>query len=93
MELQDRVDPGVAWGAEVEENVGGRLRLRLAGTEGLPETHSTLWLYYLHPHLHPPGWAKEHGCTLRPPSGKLLFSERSWVNSVSRCKKLNMIHE
>uniref|UniRef100_A0A8C7GGT4 Scm like with four mbt domains 1 n=1 Tax=Oncorhynchus kisutch TaxID=8019 RepID=A0A8C7GGT4_ONCKI len=67
VELQDSFDPGVAWGAEVEENVGGRLRLRLAGTEGLPETHSTLWLYYLHPRLHPHGWAKEHGCTLRPP--------------------------
>uniref|UniRef100_A0A4W5NIW3 Scm like with four mbt domains 1 n=1 Tax=Hucho hucho TaxID=62062 RepID=A0A4W5NIW3_9TELE len=83
VELQDCVDPGVVWGAEVEENVGGRLRLRLAGTEGLPETHSTLWLYYLHPRLHPPGWAKEHGCTLRPPSGKLiLFSKRPWGNSV-----------
>uniref|UniRef100_A0A8C7GG74 Scm like with four mbt domains 1 n=1 Tax=Oncorhynchus kisutch TaxID=8019 RepID=A0A8C7GG74_ONCKI len=76
VELQDSFDPGVAWGAEVEENVGGRLRLRLAGTEGLPETHSTLWLYYLHPRLHPHGWAKEHGCTLRPPLGKLiLFSK------------------
>uniref|UniRef100_A0A674DQG5 Scm like with four mbt domains 1 n=1 Tax=Salmo trutta TaxID=8032 RepID=A0A674DQG5_SALTR len=81
VELQDSVDPGVAWSAEVEENMGGRLRLRLAGTERLPDTQSALWLYYLHPHLHPPGWAKEHGCTLRPPSGKLLFSERSWVNS------------
>uniref|UniRef100_A0AAZ3Q6W0 SAM domain-containing protein n=1 Tax=Oncorhynchus tshawytscha TaxID=74940 RepID=A0AAZ3Q6W0_ONCTS len=84
VELQDSVDPGVAWGAEVEENMGGRLRLRLAGTERLPDTHATLWLYYLHPRLHPPGWAKEHGCTLRPPSGKRLFSERSWVNSVSK---------
>uniref|UniRef100_A0A8C7U3D6 SLED domain-containing protein n=1 Tax=Oncorhynchus mykiss TaxID=8022 RepID=A0A8C7U3D6_ONCMY len=81
VELQDSVDPGVAWGAEVEENMGGRLRLRLAGTERLPDTHSTLWLYYLHPRLHPPGWAKEHGCTLRPPSGKRLFSERSWALS------------
>ncbi|XP_041748336.1 scm-like with four MBT domains protein 1 [Coregonus clupeaformis] len=79
VELQDRVDPGVAWGAEVEENVGGRLRLRLVGTEGLPETHSTLWLYYLHPHLHPPGWAKEHGCTLRPPSALVpLHTEEKW---------------
>uniref|UniRef100_A0A673ZRP9 Scm like with four mbt domains 1 n=1 Tax=Salmo trutta TaxID=8032 RepID=A0A673ZRP9_SALTR len=84
VELQDCVDPGVAWGAEVEENVGGRLRLRLAGTEGLPETHSTLWLYYLHPRLHPPGWAKEHGCTLRPPSGKLiLFSKITSVLTFS----------
>lgn len=70
VELQDNVDPGVAWAAEVEENVGGRLKLRLVGTEGLPDTPATLWLFYLHPCLHPPGWAKEHGCTLKPPSGQ-----------------------
>lgn len=70
VELQDSVDLGLAWAAEVEENVGGRLKLRLVGTEGLPDTPTTLWLYYLHPRLHPPGWAKEHGCTLRPPSGQ-----------------------
>uniref|UniRef100_A0AAX7SC66 SAM domain-containing protein n=1 Tax=Astatotilapia calliptera TaxID=8154 RepID=A0AAX7SC66_ASTCA len=72
VELQDSVDPGLAWAAEVEENVGGRLKLRLIGTEGLPDTPATLWLFYLHPRLHPPGWAKEHGCTLRPPSGQFL---------------------
>uniref|UniRef100_A0A3P9BYR6 Scm like with four mbt domains 1 n=1 Tax=Maylandia zebra TaxID=106582 RepID=A0A3P9BYR6_9CICH len=71
VELQDSVDPGLAWAAEVEENVGGRLKLRLIGTEGLPDTPATLWLFYLHPRLHPPGWAKEHGCTLRPPSGQI----------------------
>uniref|UniRef100_A0A6Q2XFT6 SAM domain-containing protein n=1 Tax=Esox lucius TaxID=8010 RepID=A0A6Q2XFT6_ESOLU len=69
VELQDGTDPAVAWGAEVEENVGGRLRLRLAGTEGLSlHPHSTRWVYYLHPCLHPPGWAKKHGHALRPPS-------------------------
>uniref|UniRef100_A0A4W6FCW9 Scm like with four mbt domains 1 n=1 Tax=Lates calcarifer TaxID=8187 RepID=A0A4W6FCW9_LATCA len=68
VELQDSADPGLAWAAEVEENVGGRLKLRLVGTEGLPDTPATVWLFYLHPRLHPPGWAKEHGCTLRPPS-------------------------
>ncbi|XP_029630795.1 scm-like with four MBT domains protein 1 [Salmo trutta] len=79
VELQDSVDPGVAWSAEVEENMGGRLRLRLAGTERLPDTQSALWLYYLHPHLHPPGWAKEHGCTLRPPSALVhLHPEEEW---------------
>uniref|UniRef100_A0A3Q3VSQ1 SLED domain-containing protein n=1 Tax=Mola mola TaxID=94237 RepID=A0A3Q3VSQ1_MOLML len=70
VELQDNIDPGLAWAAEVEENIGGRLKLRLLGTEGLPDTPSTLWLFYLHPRLHPPGWAKEHGCALRPPSGQ-----------------------
>uniref|UniRef100_A0A8C7LSL2 Scm like with four mbt domains 1 n=1 Tax=Oncorhynchus mykiss TaxID=8022 RepID=A0A8C7LSL2_ONCMY len=94
VELQDSFDPGVVWGAEVEENVGGRLRLRLAGTEGLPETHSTLWLYYLHPRLHPPGWAKEHGCTLRPPLGKLiLFSKRPWGKSPSLCGVCVCVHQ
>uniref|UniRef100_A0A669E8R3 Scm like with four mbt domains 1 n=1 Tax=Oreochromis niloticus TaxID=8128 RepID=A0A669E8R3_ORENI len=68
VELQDSSDPGLAWAAEVEENVGGRLKLRLIGTEGLPDTPATLWLFYLHPRLHPPGWAKEHDCTLKPPS-------------------------
>uniref|UniRef100_A0A8C5DW61 SAM domain-containing protein n=1 Tax=Gouania willdenowi TaxID=441366 RepID=A0A8C5DW61_GOUWI len=68
VELQDGADPGLAWAAEVEENVGGRLKLRLLGTEGLTGTPATLWLFYLHPRLHPPGWAKEHGCTLKPPS-------------------------
>uniref|UniRef100_A0A3Q1EAX4 Scm like with four mbt domains 1 n=1 Tax=Acanthochromis polyacanthus TaxID=80966 RepID=A0A3Q1EAX4_9TELE len=74
VELQDSVDPGLAWAAEVEENVGGRLKLRLVGTEGLPDTPATLWLFYLHPRLHPPGWAKEHSCTLRPPSGLLKMT-------------------
>uniref|UniRef100_A0A8C7ZGE6 Scm like with four mbt domains 1 n=1 Tax=Oryzias sinensis TaxID=183150 RepID=A0A8C7ZGE6_9TELE len=71
VELQDNVDPGLAWAAEVEENVGGRLKLRLVGTEGLPDTPATLWLFYLHPRLHPPGWAQEHGYTLKPPSGQI----------------------
>uniref|UniRef100_A0A8D3DRX1 Scm like with four mbt domains 1 n=1 Tax=Scophthalmus maximus TaxID=52904 RepID=A0A8D3DRX1_SCOMX len=61
VELQDIADTGLAWAAEVEENVGGRLKLRLVGTEGLPDTPATVWLFYLHPRLHPPGWAKEHG--------------------------------
>uniref|UniRef100_A0A3P8V0W3 Scm like with four mbt domains 1 n=1 Tax=Cynoglossus semilaevis TaxID=244447 RepID=A0A3P8V0W3_CYNSE len=67
VELQDSADPGLAWAAEVEENVGGRLKLRLVGTEGLPDTPATLWLFYLHPRIHPPGWAQEQGCSLRPP--------------------------
>uniref|UniRef100_A0A8C6V345 Scm like with four mbt domains 1 n=1 Tax=Neogobius melanostomus TaxID=47308 RepID=A0A8C6V345_9GOBI len=64
VELQDSVELGQAWAAEVEENVGGRLKLRLVGTEGLPDTPATLWLFYLHPRIHPPGWAKENGRTL-----------------------------
>uniref|UniRef100_A0A8C5G3V8 SAM domain-containing protein n=1 Tax=Gouania willdenowi TaxID=441366 RepID=A0A8C5G3V8_GOUWI len=79
VELQDGADPGLAWAAEVEENVGGRLKLRLLGTEGLTGTPATLWLFYLHPRLHPPGWAKEHGCTLKPPSELLgLRTDVEW---------------
>ncbi|KAG9332642.1 hypothetical protein JZ751_014740 [Albula glossodonta] len=79
VELQDSQDPGAAWVAEIEENVGGRLCLRYTGTEGLPETHARRWLFYLHPLLHPPGWAQEHGCTLVPPAVlRGLRSEAEW---------------
>ncbi|KAG8007452.1 Scm-like with four MBT domains protein 1, partial [Nibea albiflora] len=89
VELQDSVDLGLAWAAEVEENVGGRLKLRLVGTEGLPDTPATLWLFYLHPRLHPPGWAKEHGCTLRPPSDLLaLRTEEEWEEVRERISDL-----
>uniref|UniRef100_A0A8C6VWU0 Scm like with four mbt domains 1 n=1 Tax=Nothobranchius furzeri TaxID=105023 RepID=A0A8C6VWU0_NOTFU len=89
VELQDGVDPGLAWAAEVEENIGGRLKLRLLGTEGLPDTPATLWLFYLHPRLHPPGWAKEHGCTLRPPSDLMVLrSEEEWEEVRERINDL-----
>uniref|UniRef100_A0A3Q2XEM2 Scm like with four mbt domains 1 n=1 Tax=Hippocampus comes TaxID=109280 RepID=A0A3Q2XEM2_HIPCM len=87
VELQDGVDPGLAWAAEVEENVGGRLKLRLAGTEGLPDTPATLWLFYLHPRLHPPGWAREHGRALGPPSGEWI-GPRSVLTVVWLCVRL-----
>uniref|UniRef100_A0A669EIQ6 Scm like with four mbt domains 1 n=1 Tax=Oreochromis niloticus TaxID=8128 RepID=A0A669EIQ6_ORENI len=89
VELQDSSDPGLAWAAEVEENVGGRLKLRLIGTEGLPDTPATLWLFYLHPRLHPPGWAKEHDCTLKPPSDLLgLRTEEEWEEVRQRISDL-----
>uniref|UniRef100_A0A8C1GHS5 Scm like with four mbt domains 1 n=1 Tax=Cyprinus carpio TaxID=7962 RepID=A0A8C1GHS5_CYPCA len=69
VELVDRQDIGVVWSAVIEENVGGRLRLRYAGTDGLPDTQSIIWVFYLDPLLHLPGWAQEHSCTLRPPAG------------------------
>ncbi|XP_023661343.1 scm-like with four MBT domains protein 1 isoform X2 [Paramormyrops kingsleyae] len=79
VELQDSEDPGVAWGAVIEENVGGRLRLLYAGAEGLPQTLAKHWVFYLHPFLHPPGWALESGCTLAPPAAiRVLRSEAEW---------------
>ncbi|TSV54876.1 Scm-like with four MBT domains protein 1 [Bagarius yarrelli] len=79
MELVDKEDAGVVWGATIEDNVGGRLRLRYAGTEKLEDTHTHIWIFYLNPLLHLPGWAKEHGCTLRPPSALLpLRTKDEW---------------
>lgn len=89
VELQDSVELGQAWAAEVEENVGGRLKLRLVGTEGLPDTPATLWLFYLHPRIHPPGWAMENSCTLRPPAELLaLRTEKEWEEVKQRISEL-----
>ncbi|XP_028854141.1 scm-like with four MBT domains protein 1 isoform X2 [Denticeps clupeoides] len=80
LELQDSRDAGVAWAAAIEDNVGGRLRLRYHGAEGLPDGPATLWLFYLNPLLHLPGWARDSGCTLRPPAALLpLRSEDEWA--------------
>ncbi|XP_016394328.1 scm-like with four MBT domains protein 1 [Sinocyclocheilus rhinocerous] len=79
VELVGRQDAGVFWSAVIEENVGGRLRLRYAGTDGLPDTQSITWVFYLDPLLHLPGWAQEHSCTLRPPAALLaLRTEAEW---------------
>ncbi|KAM6980735.1 scm-like with four MBT domains protein 1 [Aplochiton taeniatus] len=68
VELQDSLDPGAAWWAEVEHNIGGRLCLHYSGSEGLNLPQARRWLFYLDPFLHPPGWAEENGCTLTPPA-------------------------
>lgn len=74
LELQDSRDATAAWAVVIEDNVGGRLRLRYHGTEALPDGDATLWLFYLCPLLHLPGWAQKSGCTLRPPTGECLIS-------------------
>ncbi|XP_012696666.1 scm-like with four MBT domains protein 1 [Clupea harengus] len=79
LELQDSRDPAVAWAVLIEDNVGGRLRLRYHGTKALPDSDATLWLFYMNSLLHLPGWAKESGCTLRPPAALLpLRTEEEW---------------
>nr|XP_029539135.1 scm-like with four MBT domains protein 1 isoform X2 [Oncorhynchus nerka] len=79
VELQDSVDPGVAWGAQVEDNIGGRLCLCYAGTEGLTQSLARRWVFYLDPLLHPPGWAEENSCSLIPPAVLCgLRSEAEW---------------
>ncbi|XP_072307748.1 scm-like with four MBT domains protein 1 isoform X2 [Eucyclogobius newberryi] len=89
VELQDSVELGQAWAAEVEENVGGRLKLRLVGTEGLPDSPASLWLFYLHPRIHAPGWAKESDYTLKPPSELLaLRTVEEWEEVKKRISEL-----
>ncbi|KAL7843619.1 hypothetical protein AOLI_G00251310 [Acnodon oligacanthus] len=79
VELVDKEDAEVAWAAVIEDNVGGRLRLRYSGTEELPHNPSVIWVFYLNPLLNLPGWAKDHGKTLRPPSALLpLRTEEQW---------------
>ncbi|XP_041744142.1 scm-like with four MBT domains protein 1 [Coregonus clupeaformis] len=79
VELQDTVDPGVAWGAQVEDNIGGRLCLRYAGTEGLTQSQARRWVFYLDPLLQPPGWAEENSYSLTPPAVLCgLRSESEW---------------
>ncbi|XP_017567427.1 scm-like with four MBT domains protein 1 isoform X1 [Pygocentrus nattereri] len=79
VELVDKEDAEVAWAAVIEDNVGGRLRLRYSGTEELPDNPSVIWVFYLNPLLHLPGWAKDHSRTLRPPSALLpLRTEEQW---------------
>ncbi|XP_069045733.1 scm-like with four MBT domains protein 1 isoform X2 [Lepisosteus oculatus] len=86
LELQDSEDPGLAWAVVVEENAGGRLRLRYAGTEGLPQTPQR-WLFYLHPLLHPPGWAEQQGCALTPPAAlRALRTEADWAEVLQKVR-------
>uniref|UniRef100_A0A672K2C5 Scm like with four mbt domains 1 n=1 Tax=Sinocyclocheilus grahami TaxID=75366 RepID=A0A672K2C5_SINGR len=87
VELVDCQDAGVFWSAVIEENVGGRLRLRYAGTDGLPDTQSITWVFYLDPLLHLPGWAQEHSCTLRPPAGEgfIIFKDLSVIFKLYTC--------
>lgn len=67
LEIQDVLHPLHVWLVQVLENVGGRLYLRLEGTESASKH---FWMFYLNPRLHPIGWALEQGnCMYRPPPG------------------------
>lgn len=68
LELQDALNPQHIWLVQILENVGGRLYLRLDGTQSASQH---FWLFYLNHRLHPIGWANEQeGCVYRPPKGK-----------------------
>lgn len=68
LELRDSRDPSLFWPVRVVQNVGGRLRLRVAG---LTQDHQNRdsWLFYLDVRLRPLGWALENKLALEPPSG------------------------
>ncbi|XP_052781114.1 scm-like with four MBT domains protein 1 [Mya arenaria] len=65
LEMQDELNPLEVWLVQILENVGGRLYLRLEGTN-LASKH--FWMFYLDMRLHPLGWATENGCTYKPPA-------------------------
>ncbi|KAL4226128.1 transcription corepressor [Mactra antiquata] len=56
LELQDALNPLHVWLVQVLENVGGRLYLRLEGTQS---SCKHFWMFYLNPRLHHVGWANE----------------------------------
>ncbi|WAR27037.1 SMBT1-like protein [Mya arenaria] len=64
-EIRDSVEDWHEYLKEILENVGGRLYLRLEGTN-LASKH--FWMFYLDMRLHPLGWATENGCTYKPPA-------------------------
>ncbi|KAH3892505.1 hypothetical protein DPMN_016623 [Dreissena polymorpha] len=65
LEMQDMLCPCEVWVVQILENVGGRLYLRLEGTESA--SHH-FWLFYLNPRLHPIGWAAQKGYKYQPPA-------------------------
>lgn len=70
LELRDSSDPSLCWPARVVQNVGGRLRLRLAGLSQEHQDRDS-WLFYLDVRLRPLGWALENKLALEPPTGDL----------------------
>ena len=68
LEMQDVLNPMDVWIVQILENVGGRLYLRLEGTESASKH---FWMYYLNPRLHYVGWAAEQEYTYKPPQGEL----------------------
>ncbi|XP_078728436.1 scm-like with four MBT domains protein 1 [Lampetra fluviatilis] len=71
--------PPRCWPVLVTHNVGGRLRLRYCGLGELHGGKYDRWLFYLHPRLHPLGWAQRSQCVLEPPAAiKTMKSEQEW---------------
>nr|XP_032822573.1 scm-like with four MBT domains protein 1 [Petromyzon marinus] len=71
--------PPRCWPVLVTHNVGGRLRLRYCGLGELHGGKYDRWIFYLHPRLHPLGWAQRSQCVLEPPAAiKGMKSEQEW---------------
>ncbi|XP_075439946.1 scm-like with four MBT domains protein 1, partial [Ascaphus truei] len=82
LELQHSQDFLGAWPVRVLDNIGGRLQLQYEGAQDSP----CLWLFYLHPFLHPVGWATQQGYRIQPPPAlRHLRSEEEWEDLVTVC--------
>ncbi|CAN9508435.1 unnamed protein product [Ophioblennius macclurei] len=82
LELQDASDPFLYWPVRVQQNTGGRLRVRYAG---LSEEHRAqdAWLFYLDVRLRPLGWATENQLRLESPTDlRTLRSAADWQQAL-----------
>ncbi|XP_061124704.1 scm-like with four MBT domains protein 2 isoform X1 [Syngnathus typhle] len=87
LELRDASDPFLYWPVRVVRNVGGRLRLRLAG---LSDEHRArdAWLFYLDIRLRPLGWARENRLALEPPTElQSLNSAAEWQQALEDARR------
>ncbi|XP_077399539.1 scm-like with four MBT domains protein 2 isoform X1 [Vanacampus margaritifer] len=87
LELRHTSDPFLYWAARVVQNVGGRLRLRLAG---LADEHQAwdAWLFYLDVRLRPFGWAQENRLALEPPKElRSLKDAADWERALDDARR------
>ncbi|XP_051911687.1 scm-like with four MBT domains protein 2 [Hippocampus zosterae] len=87
LEVRDAAEPFTYWPARVIRNVGGRLRLRLAG---LSDQHRArdAWLFYLDVRLRPLGWARENRLALEPPAElRPLKSAGDWERALEDAER------
>uniref|UniRef100_A0A8C4QAU1 SLED domain-containing protein n=1 Tax=Eptatretus burgeri TaxID=7764 RepID=A0A8C4QAU1_EPTBU len=84
LELQDAHVGLHAWPVRVEENIGGRLRLRYCGL-GPAEARHDQWLFFLMPRIRPLGWGCVARCSLEPPSSvRSLKLEQHWRQALGQ---------
>ncbi|XP_061618770.1 LOW QUALITY PROTEIN: scm-like with four MBT domains protein 2 [Phyllopteryx taeniolatus] len=87
LELRDASLPFLYWPARVVHNVGGRLRLRLAGLSDERPARD-VWLFYLDVRLRPFGWAQENHLALEPPTEfRTLKSAADWQEALEDARR------